>query len=136
MTVFWARWMAPLTAISVWISILTATSDRALLAAGHPKPLAMSGLAGVALTAAGCLGGHALLGTPGFILGLAVGALGAHAVVIVAMAKRAMPIHGQDAAYTLLLGALAAVGVGAPLVAARLFGPDYAAYRGRVRRWL
>lgn len=107
-----AAWMAPLLGISVWFTLLQASADRALLTVEDARSLALSNVGKLIVTGAGSLIGHHLAGIAGFIAGVGLGAAAGHVAVQLAMARRAMPIHRQDLAYTLLLVALVAVGIG------------------------
>jgi len=115
-----AGWIAQLLTVPVWFSVLQMSADRALLAVGDSRSLALSNLCKMVVTALACLVGHALAGLPGFILGTAAGALAGHVVVVVALARRGIPLLRQDLAHT-----AAVVGVGL----AGALGPELVAHR-------
>ncbi len=95
-----ASWMAPLLMVSSWFFLLSVTSDRALLALGRPRMLAVSNLISAIGKVIGGLYGYELGGLPGFILGLTLGTLAGHVVIQVALAKIDLAIHIQDLKYT------------------------------------
>jgi hypothetical protein len=90
---------------------------------GRTRPLAISNAANVIVTVVGAFVGRYLWirffhdkGLPGFILGVVAGNFAGHLVIQIALARRGLGIHWQDLKYTLLLAALAAIGLGAPLL--------------------
>ncbi len=98
-----SQWLA----LYIWTWILTATIDRIPLALGKPRALFIANLAG----AAGMLlayGGYKIAALPGFICGLALSSLAAHACVVSAvphqragMVRQAILASLAVAAYTL-----------------------------------
>jgi O-antigen/teichoic acid export membrane protein len=125
-----AGWLTQLASIGGWFILLQATADRALLAQGKTKPLALSNAVNLAVTVIAALAGRwldmTLLKNPhgitGFMLGLAAGKLAGHMMIQFEMRKVGMPIIRQDALYTLGLLLLSVMGIALP---ARL-----PAYRG------
>jgi O-antigen/teichoic acid export membrane protein len=97
-----AGWMAPLMMLASWFFLLSVTSDRALLARGDSRALALSNLVSFLGKLAGGWFGFQQAGLPGFILGLALGTLLGHVVVQIALAAHGLPIHCQDLRYTLI----------------------------------
>ena len=79
---FQAGEIAQLLSLSIWFSLLQASADRALLALGDSRSLAFSNIVKAVFTIGGTLGGYALAGINGFILGLALGALAVWVVVL------------------------------------------------------
>lgn len=117
---------APLLAGSAWLALLQASADRCLLAAGDSRSLAFSNLLNALVTIPACIIGHGLCGMPGFIAGVGLGNVAGHAWIVRALAKRGVRIHAQDAAYTGLVGAVAAIVIGFPLVFPLLAGSIHA----------
>jgi O-antigen/teichoic acid export membrane protein len=104
-----ARWMAPILCIYVWFSLLQETADRALLALGDTRALAVSNLVNVTVTLVGCVGGYWLVGMPGFVIGVCVSSLASHATIQWALARHGINVVWQDIRYTstgLALGSL------------------------------
>jgi len=92
--------LTPLLALSVWITILQASADRALLAAGDARSLAMANGANGVVTFIGCMIGHRLGGVTGFIAGAAAGNLAGHLIVAAALRSHGIRIIGQDVKYS------------------------------------
>ena len=105
-------WLAP----SVWFSLLQGTSDRALLAMGYSRDLAMSNLVRAIVTVACCLLGYAIAGhffpqephfqMMGFITGLTLGTASGHAYVAWRLFGYGVPITRADVGYSGLFFAL------------------------------
>ncbi len=115
-------WMAQFLAIGLWVTILQSSADRALLALGQARPLALTNLVNMTLTVACSIAGyaigrgfHAADGTnfaiQGFILGVASGNVGGHLVVQAALKRNGISIYRQDLAYTLIMAVIAGVGL-------------------------
>lgn len=98
---------APLLAGIAWIALLQAGADRALLAMGDSKSLAMSNALNAAVTIPACIGGHIIAGMPGFIAGVGLGNLAGHGVVVWALARREVRVIGQDVYFTAVVAAVA-----------------------------
>jgi len=111
-----AATFAPMLAGVAWLAMLQAGADRALLAMGDSKSLAISNLVNALVTIPACIAGHVLYGMPGFIVGVGLGNVAGHGYVIWALAKRRVWILGQDTAYTALVGAIATIVAGAPFI--------------------
>lgn len=116
-----AGWMAQFMAVGAWATILQLTADRTLLALGRTRPLAISNFANVSITVLGALVGNYIgehhfnhHGIPGFILGVAAGNFAGHAVIQFALFRSKLGIYKQDVTYTLILMALAAIGLTLP----------------------
>jgi O-antigen/teichoic acid export membrane protein len=115
-----ARWAS----IGGWFLLLQLSADRALLALGKTRPLAVSNLVSLVVTIAGAFVGHALdrhfFGHPdgviGFILGASAGRLAGHLMIQIEMARNRLSIYRQDLGYSLLLAAACALGIGLPRV--------------------
>jgi O-antigen/teichoic acid export membrane protein len=117
-----AGWLTQLASIGGWFILLQATADRALLAQGRTKPLALSNAVNLTVTVIAALAGRwidmTLLKNPygitGFMLGLAAGKLAGHVMIQFEMRRGGMPIIRQDALYTLALLVLSIVGIALP----------------------
>jgi O-antigen/teichoic acid export membrane protein len=108
-----AVWMAQLLGASVWVNILQGSADRALLAVGDSRALVVTNGAKFLATVGACALGFALFGVPGFIVGLACGALAGYAVVQLMLARHEVNTVQQDIGHTgmlLLAGLVAAAG--------------------------
>ncbi len=103
-----AVWMAPITAGCVWVSLLQTSADRALLAVGDSRSIAFSNAANLVGTIAFCLLGYWLYELPGFVAGVGLGNVAGHVVVQIAMARHGLPVHMQDARYTVALAVVVA----------------------------
>src|SRR5207302_10493642 len=106
----------------LWLTILQASADRTLLALGSAKPLALCNFVNMVATVGFAflgynLGGRWGYGVQGFILGVAVGNLGGHLVIEVALAMRRISIYAQDAEYTLILVGIFVAGMLLPRLA-------------------
>jgi O-antigen/teichoic acid export membrane protein len=114
--------LAQLASIGGWFILLQVTADRALLAQGKTKPLAMSNAVNLAVTVVAGLAGRwfeiKMLGHKdgliGFMLGLALGKLAGHLMIQIELARGGISIFRQDAFYSAGLLALALVGILGP----------------------
>jgi len=95
-----AAWMAQLMTVSMWIWMLVISADRAVLALGESRTLAMSNAATLLCKTATCFAGFHYFGLPGFILGLAPGNLAGHVPIVLSLRRRGIHIVSQDLAYT------------------------------------
>lgn len=95
-----AMWMTQILTIPMWTQVLMLSADRAVLAAGDSRTLAISNGASVLAKMGACLAGFRIAGVTGFILGLAVGNLAGHVPIVIALARRGVHILRQDVAYT------------------------------------
>jgi O-antigen/teichoic acid export membrane protein len=94
-----ARWLA----LSVWASIVLSSMERVPLALGHPRALFVSNL----VTTAGyglAVPGYWRFGLPGFILGIAAGAVIAHLVLLSWVPVRRSEMFRQTVIYTVIFG--------------------------------
>ncbi|TWU57896.1 oligosaccharide flippase family protein [Rubripirellula reticaptiva] len=82
--------------LSAWIAMLTMTLSPALVAMGKTKEVANSNFVKLPATIIASLAGFHTAGLSGFILGLAIGSLIAHLVVVDALAKTGMLLVKQD----------------------------------------
>jgi len=103
---FWgAIPLTQLLVVAMWGWVLMLSADRALLAVGDSRTLAISNAASFLGKLGACTLGLRLGGMTGFILGLGVGNLIGHVPVVLALRRRGVHILRQDFAYTLLAGA-------------------------------
>ncbi len=107
---------APLLAGTVWISILQMSADRALLALGDAKSLALSNAANCIMTLGGCISGHWLAGMPGFIAGVGLGNAAGHGMIVIALRRHGVSILRQDFLFTGLVVGIASFTVVIPLL--------------------
>jgi O-antigen/teichoic acid export membrane protein len=113
--------------IGAWFMLLQASADRALLALGKTRPLAISNAVNLVVTVVGGFVGwyidrHQLGhqgGIVGFMLGMAVGKLAGHFMIQMEMARSGIPIYRQDTLYSALLLLMCAVGIGLPYMLPR-----------------
>jgi O-antigen/teichoic acid export membrane protein len=108
-----AGWITQILCVYMWFSGLQLSADRALLAMGDARSLALSNGVNVVVTVLGCIAGQILGGLLGFTIGLCFSTLASHVVIQIALARRGIDIVGQDAVYTsslLTLGIIGALG--------------------------
>lgn len=108
--------LAPLLALTVWISVLQKSADRALLAIGDARSLAFSNAANCIVTLTACIAGHRLAGMPGFIAGVGLGNLSGHLVVSLSLSLHGFRILRQDLLYSGLVASVATITIGLPAV--------------------
>jgi len=109
-----AAWISPLACFSVWFAILNSSANKALLAMGNTRPLALAGAIKVAMTGLGCAVGYAQWGTAGFVLGVGLGAASEHAMNLVTLHRAGIRLIIPDLIATATLAALALAGWFAP----------------------
>jgi O-antigen/teichoic acid export membrane protein len=114
-----AGWIAGLFMVPTWFFLLTVTSDRALLALGRPKALALSNLAAFGGKLLGGYWGYRLGGVPGFLFGLSLGTVLCHLVVQVALRLEGLDILRQDLRFTGYAMALGGLGYGLQYLASQ-----------------
>ena len=112
---------SPLLAGVVWVSLLQATADRALLALGDAKSLASSNAINLVVTVAACLGGYHLDGVRGFIIGVGLGNLAGYAFISRALIRQCLSVIGQDLRFSGVVGASWFFSLGMP----SLLGPGF-----------
>jgi O-antigen/teichoic acid export membrane protein len=105
-----AAWMAQLLTVPMWIWMLMISADRAVLAVGDSRTLALSNAASLLGKLGACYAGFRLAGIPGFILGLALGILAGHVPIVLALRKLGIRVLQQDLRFSAL--ALASIGGG------------------------
>lgn len=100
---FWdAIRMTQLLVVAMWGWVLMLSADRALLAVGDSRTLAVSNAVSFVGKFGACTLGLKAGGVPGFIFGLALGNLIGHVPVVLALRRRGVHILGQDLRYTAL----------------------------------
>lgn len=117
-----AAWMTPLMMLSAWLVFLQEASSRALAATGNLRPMAFANAAKLLFLVIGCLVGRWLAGTPGFILGSAVGALAGHLVIMISLKRAGLPAGKIDVIYTFVAVAVGAAGLYLPYWLERVTG--------------
>lgn len=123
------QWMTPLMTVSAWFLLLQVTADRALLAVGDTRGLALTNLAAFALKVVGCQFGFAHWGVPGFILGVTAGTLAGHLAVQLSLRRHAIRLLPQDLRTTARILGIAAPCALLPIWLAPLLG-----FEGRFER--
>jgi len=104
-----------LSAIPVFVMMLTATADRALLAVGNSRGLAVVHAVRLCVSVPVCMGAYVLAGLPGFILGIAAGGLAGHGVVLWMLRGYCKGLIWQDVRFSLAFAAM----LGGPLAIAK-----------------
>ena len=118
-----AGWIVQLSMVSAWFFYLHVAWSRALLAVGDSKSLAISNMAKLVGTIAGCLLGFHFFELPGFILGIAVGAIAGHVVILVSLARRDLAAGALDLRYSVAGLVLGIAGARLPhLITAQIGG--------------
>lgn len=117
-----AAWITPLACAGVWFAILNSSANKALLAMGNTRPMALAGAIKVVTTGLGCWLGYATRGTAGFVVGVALGAACEHAMNLVTLRRHGIRLILPDTLATVTLAAMALGGWSA-LEAARSLLP-------------
>lgn len=97
-----AGWICQALTASAWFRLLEISADRAVLAVGDAKPLALSNLVELGVTVAASVAGYVAFGLGGFIAGMTLGSLAAHLVVVAALRRHGIDILAQDLRFTVL----------------------------------
>jgi len=103
--------MSQLLTVPMWTWMLALSADRALLAVGDSRTLAISNATSFLGKVVACFVGFKVGGVEGFILGLAFGNICGHAPVVLALARRGTHILKQDVPYTLFAASSIGAGV-------------------------
>jgi O-antigen/teichoic acid export membrane protein len=118
---YWdAIWMTQLLTVPMWCWTLMLSADRAILAMGESRILAISNAASLAVKFAACYLGFHFYGFEGFILGLALGNLAGHVPIVLALRQKGIHIFLQDLTYT----AVAVASIGGALLVQRWVVPE------------
>ncbi len=120
-----ASWIVVALMVPLWFLILTQSADRALMALGDTRALAICNAASLVGKLAGCLVGFRLGGLQGFILGLTAGTVAGHLVVQWMLGRHGISIWRQDARYSCIALALGVVGVLLPRAAVAQLGEGW-----------
>jgi O-antigen/teichoic acid export membrane protein len=107
-------WMAQGLALGAWFAILRASIDRANLALGDSRTLAVSNVVRLIAVTVVSLGGFYIMGLAGFMVGLAAGTLAAYIVSQAALYKHGVRLMDQDLEYTGMLVGIGGVGAAVP----------------------
>lgn len=113
-----ARWIAPLGAGIAWIQVLNLSANKALLAMGESRVLAISGAVKVVVGVTASLLGFYLFDITGFVIGVAIGATAEHLCDLYNLHRRDVSLFAQDTAETSVFVVLAAVGWWGPSLVA------------------
>jgi O-antigen/teichoic acid export membrane protein len=103
-----AAWMTQLLTIPMWFWILMLSADRAVLAVGESRTLAISNAASLGGKLVACYAGFHFCGLTGFLVGFALGNIAGHVPIVLSLRRRGVHIVKQDLQYT----AIAAVCIG------------------------
>jgi O-antigen/teichoic acid export membrane protein len=98
--------LAPLIVMIGWIGLTQVPLQRALLALGNSRSLAVSSFTRWAVGLPASLIAHYFLGTPGFVLGLCLGAVAGAAPLYIVASRNRLSFWRQDAVYTLALAGI------------------------------
>lgn len=115
-----AGWIAQLAAISLWVGFLQDTSGRALLVLGHSRAWAVCEGLRMLGTLGGALGGFALAGLPGVLIGIGLGASAGYLALCFFLARLGIRILPLDLLYSLIT----AIAAGAIAFSPRVL-PDF-----------
>ena len=101
------RWLCAM----VWISVLSLSLSRALMALGNTRSWALVNLAKLVCTIPAALILNSLWGLPGFTLGLALGAVCGHVFLTIQLAWYGIVQIGQDIRLSVALGTAVIISV-------------------------
>lgn len=111
--------LVQLLLVPSWFLVLRITASSALLAYGDSRALSSSNLILLLVKIPACVDGFLLFGLPGFILGAGLGSMIGLIPMYAALDEHGCRLRRDDLRATARLAALAAAGVGLPLLAAR-----------------
>jgi O-antigen/teichoic acid export membrane protein len=106
---------APLLAGAIWFSALQASADRALVALGDNRPLAISNFANLVCTVSGSLLGYQIAEMQGFIAGVALGSFAGHSIISWTLYLRGLSVVAQDLRYTAIVMVTCCISIFQPL---------------------
>ncbi len=101
----WCRWLCA----SVWVSMLSLTISRALIALGDTRALALFNAIKLSTTILASLVGKHYFGLPGFIAGLTVGVLLGHLAITASLLKHRLVVARQDVLLSVAIVVVAAI---------------------------
>lgn len=119
--------IAKLLCIATWGMILSETVTRVLMVKGDSRSLAVWNFVRVVVTLEATMAGYYLGDLTGFIIGVTIGILGGHVVLLMHMKWHKLSSIRQDLGYTILFAAGAALIEVMGWLGDRLF-PDSGAY--------
>ncbi len=119
-----AGMIAQFASIGAWVMLLQVSADRALLALGKTRILAISNAVNMVVTIVGGLVGRYIdlkfnhqagnIGIVGFIVGMSAGKIAGHFMIQLEMARNGISIFRQDTFYSALLLLLCLMGIAVP----------------------
>ncbi len=108
---FDAIWMTQLMCVSVWFMVLNTTLEISLLALGDSRANTFCGFVKFAACTVVSLVLYHFYSTPGFILGIGIGAAVGQGVLLLMLARHGVSAVRQDACFTAATAALALAAV-------------------------
>ncbi len=111
-----AIWMCQLLCVSVFFTILKTSSDRAFLAIGDSRALAISNLLGGLIKFVVAVPAGIHFGIAGFIAGVLVGAIANEVVTAILLRRVGISVFSQDLRYMGIAGLSGLVCLGLPRV--------------------
>ena len=111
-----AAFFTPFLAGTIWFAILQASADRALLALGNSRALAVSNCTNLLVTVSGCLLGFMIDGLRGFMLGVGAGNLAGYLVIAWLLSGYGLSIIIQDLRFTGIVAIASFVALGIPFL--------------------
>lgn len=119
-----AGMLAQFASIGAWVMLLQVSADRALLALGKTRVLAVSNAVNLVVTIGGGLLGRYLdlrfnhqdgnIGIVGFIVGMSAGKVAGHLLIQIEMARNGISIFRQDTLYSAMLLVMCLAGIAVP----------------------
>ena len=119
-----AGWMVQLLMVPTWFFFLQETSIRVQLAMGDSRSQMTSNVFKLIGTVPGALGGYAIGGLPGLVLGLTLGSLCGYSAVAWGLRQKGIPIFISDLKWTALALVLCLVGGVTPWLLAPVLSVD------------
>ena len=107
-----AIWITQALSMFLWIALLRAVSDQALLAKGDSKSLMIANVCKLAVTTSCCVAGFHFVGLPGFLAGMVLGELAGYWTAShILSIHHELPIGSRDIIATLKLLVLLTLGL-------------------------
>jgi len=117
-----AAWMCQLLCVATYLNVIKGSSDRAFLAIGNSKNLAISNILGGFVKLVVAVPACMHFGVVGFIVGIIIGAIANEIVTIILLARNQIYVLWQDLRYCGIAALLGVVCIGAPKVIAPMTG--------------